>query len=149
MTGESFFVNYAKAWLPIWLSVFGLLVCTPFLAVSPFISFEPGWPSWRVFIVAIAIGPVCEAIIFRGGIHSGLHRLGCRYAWLGLSLTNWLTSALFAAAHLWAHSWLWSLAVFPMGLLFGWGYDVTGRHIAAPWLLHVTANGAFFLLLAY
>lgn len=135
------------------------------------------WPYDRRFLIALALGPfawlllllfsgparslpqpgmllpvvvypVLEEIVFRGGVQGWLSGYEFnRSALFGFSSANWLTSLLFVAAHLFAHSPLWALSVLLPSLLFGFFRDAY-RSILPGIALHVFYNAGFFLLLA-
>lgn len=62
---------------------------------------EGGLIDATVFCISIAI---VEEVIFRGGVQGWLLRKELfKPGVLGLSRANWLTSSIFAAAHIWQH----------------------------------------------
>ena len=88
---------------------------------------------------------LAEEVIFRGGLQTGLLRspaLAARR--FGLSGANLLTSVVFSAAHLWAHTPLQALGVFPVSLLLGASLEQSGR-LWLPAALHVWFNLALYL----
>jgi membrane protease YdiL (CAAX protease family) len=94
-----------------------------------------GWglPGAIIFAVSVA---VLEEVIFRGGIQSGL--LGkeiFRLKLLGLSRANWLTSSLFALAHVWQHPWALVPGYFVVSLVLGY-FRERYKGILVPVALH-------------
>jgi membrane protease YdiL (CAAX protease family) len=86
-------------------------------------------------LAVLALAAVAEEIVFRGGIQEFLlRRMPLRWT------ANVLTSLLFAAVHLWAHSPSVALGVLPVSLVLGWAYERSGRRILPPMLLHLYFN---------
>ena len=108
-----------------------------------------GWPhaEWGSDLAWLVLVSVFEEFVFRGVIQPSLAR---RYgAGIGAGATPWisranlLTSALFAAMHLWRHPALLALAVFPVSLVFGKARELSGRWWPAA-LLHAWFNGSLY-----
>lgn len=96
-----------------------------------------------VFVLSVA---VTEEVIFRGGIQGWLLRKEKFRAHLfGLSRANWLTSSLFAAAHIWQHA----LALVPgyvaVSLVLGY-FRERYSGILVPVALHAWYNLALLLI---
>lgn len=87
-------------------------------------------------LLVLVAAPVAEEVFFRGFLLQGLARY----------LTFWpaaiLTSAVFAAAHVW---WQFYLPIFVLGLAFSWLFCRTGSLWAAI-AAHTTINGTSFLV---
>ena len=102
-----------------------------------------GGLAWLVLLAA------AEEVIFRGGLQAALARWQPALAttrW-GLSGANLLTSVVFSAAHLWAHTPLQALAVFPVSLLLGASFEHSAR-LRVPVALHIWFNAALYLMSA-
>jgi membrane protease YdiL (CAAX protease family) len=98
------------------------------------------------FAVPALIYPILEEIVFRGGLQTFLLRYPRgRARWGGFTLANILTSAVFAALHLFPHAPLWSAATFLPSVVFGYFRD---RHssLLSPIALHVFYNSGYFWL---
>jgi uncharacterized protein len=94
---------------------------------------------WRDGTV-LALASVAEEIVFRGGVQTFLLRLpGLGTKTLFVSRANLLTSALFAAFHVWRHPLAVTLGVFPVSLVLGHVREASGRTWPAA-LLHVYFN---------
>lgn len=103
--------------------------------------------AWRLFLVAL-LYPLAEEWIFRGLLQPRLLELksgACSMG--GFTGANALTTAVFAAAHLYTHPPMWALLVVPPSLLFGWFRDRYAS-IFPGVLLHVFYNLGYFLLFA-
>jgi len=103
-----------------------------------------GWPlllPWQ-FLLPVLVYPVAEELVFRGLIQELLHeylgsgRLG------PLSVSNLLTSSLFAGLHFIYHPPLWAALVFFPSLVFGFFKERTAA-LAAPIILHAFYNSGF------
>ncbi|MCE9657979.1 MAG: CPBP family intramembrane metalloprotease [Burkholderiales bacterium] len=93
---------------------------------------------------AIALWSVAEEIVFRGALQPALaglfeRRLGWRWNRAVFTPANLLTSALFAAFHLWRHPVAVAIGVFPVSLVYGRARELSGRWWPAA-LLHVWFN---------
>ncbi len=123
-------------------------------AVAPLLL-SPWLPPWDgtifawglfgaiVFCVSVA---VLEEVIFRGGIQGGLLRKAVfNFKLFGLSRANWLTSALFAAAHLWQHPWMLIPGYFVVSLVLGY-FRERYKGITVPVVLHVWYNLSLLFL---
>lgn len=106
-----------------------------------------GWliaDPWRDLAVLV-LGAVTEEIVFRGGLQRALRRWGPLAGRAGpVSAANALTSAVFAAAHLWQHPPLAALGVLPVSLLLGWVYERGDERLAPPIALHLYFNLALY-----
>ena len=90
-----------------------------------------------IFAVSVA---VLEEVIFRGGIQGGLLRKeNFRLKLLGLSRANWLTSSLFALAHVWQHPMVLVPGYFVVSLVLGY-FRERYKGILVPVGLHVWYN---------
>ena len=105
---------------------------------------ENGGPGvWRLFVLA-GLYPAAEEWVFRGLVQGwmleqrwGGQRLG------PISLANGLTSALFAALHLFAHPPVMAMLVFLPSLVFGHARERTGG-LVWPVGLHCWYNAGWF-----
>lgn len=104
----------------------------------------PVTSPWRdaAWLAALALA---EEALFRGTLQASL----LRQTWgaqrlLGVSGANLCSTALFAAAHLWAHSPLQALATVPVSLLLGLAYEQQ-RRLALPVALHLWFNGCLYI----
>jgi membrane protease YdiL (CAAX protease family) len=107
-------------------------------------------------LALIVLWSVAEEIVFRGALQPALARAFARRfdgegraTWL--TRANLVTSAVFAAFHLWRHPWPVALGVFPVSLVYGKARELSGRWWPAA-ALHVAFNvllyGASWWLLA-
>ncbi|MDP1635878.1 MAG: CPBP family glutamic-type intramembrane protease [Gallionellaceae bacterium] len=105
--------------------------------------FREGWPGAVMFCVAIA---VLEEVIFRGAIQGWLLRKETMHRRVsGFSRANWVTSSLFAFAHLWLHpAWLMP-GYLGVSLVFGY-FRERYKGILIPVLLHAWYNLALLFL---
>ncbi|MBU0621952.1 MAG: JDVT-CTERM system CAAX-type protease [Gammaproteobacteria bacterium] len=105
--------------------------------------FSAGWGGAVMFCVAIA---VLEEVIFRGGLQGWLlRRETMQHRAAGLSRANWITSSLFAFAHLWMHpAWLMP-GYLGVSLVLGY-FRERYQGILIPVLLHAWYNLALLLL---
>lgn len=113
---------------------------------APSVDLE--WPLRRMlpFLLSALVYPVLEEIVFRGGLQTVLLRQSYLAGrWFGLSRANVVTSILFAAFHLFAHTPQWAAAVVVPSLIFGYFRD---RHdsVTGPIALHVFYNAGYFWL---
>ena len=93
----------------------------------------------------LALLAIAEEIVFRGGLQTLLARQRwLRFGVASLSGANLVTSAVFGAAHLLAHSPLQSVSVIPVSLLLGVAYERSGG-LRLPAALHVAFNLALYL----
>ncbi len=99
------------------------------------------------FLMVSAVYPVLEELAFRGFIQSWLFEQP-RFAVSvrGISYANLITSALFAAAHLFNQPPLWAALVFFPSLVFGYFRDRFDGVVPSI-VLHCWYNAGFFLLL--
>jgi len=88
-------------------------------------------------VVAIALAPVAEEIMFRGILYPFLKQLGHP------RLAGWVTALLFGAIHF---NQLTFVALVVLGLVLAWLYERTGN-LLAPILTHSLFNLANFLWL--
>jgi uncharacterized protein len=101
---------------------------------------------WR-YLSLVLLYPLAEELIFRGWLQPTLaDRLGLR-ALAGLSAANFLTSALFAAAHLPFHPAPLAIATFLPSLVFG-HFQERYRSVVPGVLLHAFYNAGYFALFA-
>lgn len=99
--------------------------------------FRAGLPGAIVFCISIA---VVEEVIFRGGIQGWLLRKeGLRSRLIGASRANWLTSLLFAAAHVWQHPLLLLPGYLAVSLVLGY-FRERYNGILVPVALHAWYN---------
>ncbi len=135
-------------------SVFLLLLALGpmvWLAMIGFVAFQP--PAWHViwspaFLSVALWQPLFEELLFRGIIQGHLlHSRSMQKIWLGLSISNLLTSCLFSLAHLANHSISWSLLVFLPSLCFGFARD-RFRSVYPSISLHAFYNSGYFLLIS-
>jgi membrane protease YdiL (CAAX protease family) len=77
--------------------------------------------SGESLVKVLLLSPVLEELIFRGGVQTLLDRtvFGARLVVRGVTVGNVLTSALFAAAHLWVAPPALAAAIFLPSLVFG------------------------------
>ncbi len=102
-----------------------------------------GLAAAALFVSSVAI---LEEVIFRGTIQSWLlARTRFQIKLSGLSRANWLTSALFVAAHLWQHPVLLAPGYLAVSLLLGY-FRERYRGIAVPLILHIHYNLTLLLL---
>ena len=95
-------------------------------------------------LALIALWSVAEEIAFRGALQPALaraleRRFGPRADAGWLTPANLLTSALFAAFHLWRHPLAVAVGVFPVSLVYGKARELSGRWWPAA-LLHLAFN---------
>jgi membrane protease YdiL (CAAX protease family) len=99
--------------------------------------------SWSFFLLTIWY-PWFEEVIFRGVLQGQLRTFTWgRRAWLGLSLANVITSAVFVLGHFWRHSPLWALAVAVPSLVLGYFRD-RYTSIYPSIFLHMFYNAGYF-----
>ncbi len=128
---------------------FALALAPPVLLLMNVLT--PAWSAGiqanlAIFFLLAVWQPVIEEILFRGFIQGSLRRLQwARVHLLGLSMANWLTTALFVGAHLVQHSFGWALAVAAPSLLFG-HFRERHQHIYPAILLHAFYNACYLLL---
>lgn len=100
-----------------------------------------GLPAARPVLALLALAPLAEEIVFRGGVQETLLRLG-----LQADRANLLTTLAFAAVHGLARSWPLALAVaWPAWWL---GRVYARRRRLAPCIAWHAALNALWLLLA-
>lgn len=105
-----------------------------------------GLVAAALFVSSVAI---LEEVIFRGTIQSWLlARSRFQIKLSGLSRANWLTSALFVAAHLWQHPALLAPGYLVVSLLLGY-FRERYRGITVPLILHIHYNLTLLLLPAF
>jgi membrane protease YdiL (CAAX protease family) len=123
-------------------------------AIAPLL-FGPWLPHWDssifraglagaiIFCISIA---VAEEVIFRGAIQGWLLRKeGLRSRLIGVSRANWLTSLLFAAAHVWQHPLLLLPGYLVVSLVLGY-FRERYNGILVPVALHAWYNLALLFL---
>ena len=102
-----------------------------------------GLSSAIIFCVSVA---VMEEAIFRGGIQTWLLRKRLfKIDTLGLSRANWLTSSLFAAAHIWQHPLALVPGYFAVSLVLGY-FRERYNGIRVPVALHAYYNLMLLIL---
>jgi membrane protease YdiL (CAAX protease family) len=89
--------------------------------------------------VLVLISPITEEVIFRVGIQSYLAKKFPGH-FLHLSSANLLTAVLFAGSHALIHGTMTDLLVAAPALLLGWCWEISGKRISAPILLHSWFN---------
>ena len=115
----------------------------------------PWLPPWDEAILARGLSgaiifgisvAVLEEVIFRGGIQGGLLRKEIfKLKLLGLSRANWLTSSLFALAHVWQHPAVLVPGYFVVSLVLGY-FRERYKGILVPIALHAWYNLALLFL---
>ena len=97
-------------------------------------------------VKALLLAPVLEELIFRGGIQTLLDRTarGARLVVRGVTVGNVLTSALFAAAHLWVAPLALAAAIFLPSLVFGRLRQLYASLLPAM-VVHAVYNGCFLV----
>jgi uncharacterized protein len=81
-----------------------------------------------------------EEIVFRGGLQQAMmQRRAFAATFLSISAANLITSLVFSAAHLWSHTVLQSMAVFPVSLMLGLAYEQSAG-LRLPIALHMWFN---------
>lgn len=96
-----------------------------------------GLPGAIIFCLSVA---VVEEVIFRGGIQGWLlRRDSFKISLLGFSRANWLTSVLFAAAHVWQHLLVLVPGYLAVSLVFGY-FRERYKGILVPVALHAYYN---------
>ncbi len=102
-----------------------------------------GLLSAIIFCVSVA---VLEEVLFRGFLQGWLLRkIFFKCASLGLSRANWLTSFVFAAAHVWQHPLMLVPEYLAISLVLGY-FRERYNGILVPVALHVWYNLALLLL---
>lgn len=130
LTDRQFVVALGVA-LPVWVAL-GLGVGGPLYRPVGFIA-------WLAFVLW---QPLLEEVVFRGILQGQLLRVlgGRRLA--GITAANWLTTALFAAMHLFAQPLAWAIAVAVPSLVYGHlreRFDSVWPAVA----MHATYNAGF------
>ncbi len=114
-----------------------------------FVFQSPSWHAvWSLGFLSFALWqPAWEELLFRGIIQGQLlQTMWGQKTWTCLSMSNFLTSLLFALAHLATHSIFWSVLVFVPSLCFGFARERFGS--AYPGItLHAFYNAGYFLLI--
>ncbi len=122
------------------------LLAAALLLPLPVLPWLPPWESELYAHGMLIAAALCiayaaiEEVIFRGGIQSWLlaktklRRPICR-----ISLANWLTSILFALAHLWQHPYWLLPGYLGVSLLFG-HFRERYQGIRIPLALHAWYN---------
>ncbi len=99
-----------------------------------------------LFINLAITFPVVEEWVFRGLLQERLYRASWgQHAFLGISVANIITSAVFALVHLWNHPPLAALSTFFPSLVFGFFRDRYGTVLPSMWL-HGVYNATYFLI---
>lgn len=89
-----------------------------------------------IIVMAVAIGPVLEEIVFRGLLQTLLLEAMGRSARWPVILT---AAALFSVVHLGATTWHALPGLFVLGIVLGWLYERTGS-LWPPVLVHAGFN---------
>ena len=116
------------------------------LFISP-LKFNNIIEPLNVLLLSVLLYPIVEEIVFRGVVQEYFSRqVRFKAHFLGISLANILTSALFAFSHLLNQDPLWALLTFFPSLIFGYFKD---RHnnLFSCISLHVFYNLGFFVLI--
>jgi hypothetical protein len=104
---------------------------------------EEGLPGATVLCVSIA---VLEEVLFRGGIQGWLlTRASFRKNSFRFSRANWLTSSIFAAAHVWQHPFALVPGYLAVSLMLGY-FRERYNGILVPVALHAWYNLALLFL---
>lgn len=104
---------------------------------------EEGLPGATMLCVSFA---VLEEVLFRGGIQGWLlTRARFRKNVLRLSRANWLTSLIFAAAHVWQHPLALVPGYLAVSLMLGY-FRERYNGILVPVVLHAWYNLALLFL---
>ena len=129
------------------LLALGPIVWISMIEVFPFQPL-PRHTIWSPAFLSVALWqPLFEELLFRGIVQGRLLQSTARQkTWIGLSVSNLLTSLLFSLAHLASHSVSWSLLVFVPSLCFGFVRDRFGS-VHPSITLHAFYNAGYFLLL--
>lgn len=105
----------------------------------------PEWGSspdigWLKTVALFTLVPAAEEILFRGLVQGGLLRvIWFRHRSAGASRANWLTSCIFATAHLWQHAPLLVPGYLAVSLVFG-HFRERYQGVTVPILLHCYYN---------
>lgn len=94
-----------------------------------------------------ALLPLLEEWVFRGHLQPMIKQryfAGYRARHF-LTPENMITSAIFAALHVFSHPPLWAALVFLPSLVFGWAMS-RYQHLLVPVLLHGYYNAGYFFL---
>ena len=100
--------------------------------------------SGESLVKVLLLSPVLEELIFRGGVQTLLDRtvFGARLVVRGVTVGNVLTSALFAAAHLWVAPPALAAAIFLPSLVFGRLRQLYASLLPAM-VVHAVYNGCY------
>ncbi len=124
-----------------------LAIIAPLL-VWPWVNTWQAAPDigWLKTIALFTLVPVAEEILFRGFVQGGLLRAGwfCHRA-AGASRANWLTSFIFAAAHLWQHALILVPGYLAVSLVLG-HFRERYQGLTVPILLHGYYNLGLVLI---
>ena len=101
----------------------------------------------QAFALLVIAYPVVEEWLFRGQLQPAIAARITVRALPGISAANFLTSTLFALAHLPFHAPPHALATFFPSLVFGFFRDRYAS-VVPGLLLHIWYNAGFFLLSA-
>jgi len=124
-------------------AVFAPLLLGPWLPLWDDSVIAWGLSGAIVSVVSIAI---VEEVIFRGGIQAWLLRKRVfKIDMLGLSRANWLTSLLFAAAHVWQHPLALVPGYLAVSLVLGY-FRERYKGIRVPMALHAWYNLMLLIL---
>lgn len=116
-------------------------------AVAPDLAFPPRLfrESPLRFVAVVALYPLLEEIIFRGWVQPSLATRLRHRALPGISAANFITSALFAAAHLIHQAPPQAIATFLPSLVFGYLRERFGTIVPCV-LMHAFYNLGYFSL---
>ncbi|WP_455206650.1 JDVT-CTERM system glutamic-type intramembrane protease MrtJ [Kaarinaea lacus] len=130
------------------LAIAGPVWVVMWLTVVPTFTLENRSIALIVFMTVVWY-PVLEEILFRGAIQGSLvsKPFGQKKV-IGLTGANWITSLVFALAHLWYQPALWAILIIFPSLLYGFFRD---RHasIYPCIVLHAFYNGGFTAINLY
>ncbi|MDM5272166.1 JDVT-CTERM system glutamic-type intramembrane protease [Sulfurovum sp. zt1-1] len=113
---------------------------------SQSLIYEELFGKKQILLWGVIIFPVIEELAFRGMIQEYIATKTNRFPlFFYLSLSNILTSVLFAAIHFFYHQAIWVLLVFFPSLVFGY-FKEQYQSIVPGIILHAFYNLNFILL---
>jgi membrane protease YdiL (CAAX protease family) len=90
-------------------------------------------------LTLLVIAPVVEEIVFRRGLQNWLAaRFSAHIG--GLSLANGLVALTFGSLHALHQGSAWMLLTAAPALVLGWMFELSGRRLTVPVLLHAWYN---------
>jgi len=102
----------------------------------------------RSLLLVGLVYPWLEEMAFRGALQGGLSRWrALRRGCGGITVANFITSGVFVAAHLFAYTVPWALAVFFPSLVFGYFRD-RYHSILPSAVLHMFYNTGLLVLVS-